>query len=339
MHVQIVGGAGKVGQRLARHLTERGLRVTLAGRNLQALESVASEMGPGCGFRRLDLAEPAGWDRALEGVELAACCTDVAGAAFAQACFERGVHVVHITADHQLQQALESLDGLARERGAVGVLSVGLAPGLTNLLVQRAAAGLEGPLAADIGVLIGLGEAHGGEAVSWSVRRMLERRPVPSRRSHFGPGIGARRAWFMGFADQYVVPRTLSPLGVTQATTRLCYDPAPVTPLLFALADLWRWLRLPPTWLEAVAAKPLFGGDRWALAVEVTGTRETRRLALEGREEAAITAASAAEVIVHLAGATVSPGVCHAEQLEPSEPFIDALVRGRHAVLHTVEAA
>jgi len=75
---------------------------------------------------------------------------------------------VDVSASYAFLREVERLDALAREHRATGVLSVGLVPGLTNLLAKRCAQVLDSVRSLDISVLLGLGGAHGEAAVRWT---------------------------------------------------------------------------------------------------------------------------------------------------------------------------
>jgi saccharopine dehydrogenase-like NADP-dependent oxidoreductase len=79
----------------------------------------------------------------------------------ARVCLDRGNHYVDISASYALLWEVEKLDALAKRRGATAVLSVGLAPGLTNLLAKHCAQVLDELQSLDIFVMLGLGEAYG----------------------------------------------------------------------------------------------------------------------------------------------------------------------------------
>ena len=56
--------------------------------------------------------------------------------------------------------------------GSTAILSVGLSPGITNLLVREASTHLDQVEEANITVMLGLGEKHGKAAVEWTVDHM-----------------------------------------------------------------------------------------------------------------------------------------------------------------------
>lgn len=226
----------------------------------------------------------------------------------------------------------EALDGLARSSGGSAVMSVGFAPGLTNLMVRSAAVRLDHAEAARIGVLLGPGDAHGEAAILWTLRNagapdMRGARPV---RLRFGDDRGARLAYPFLFSDQDAVRRTL---GLLEATTSCpwaaSFSPGSRSVALPLLRDRPGAQRA----MAALLARLRVGPDRAALAVEVSGRRDGRpasvAMTCEDRGEAAITAQVAAFVIRRLLETEAPPGVHHIDEAVDAEAvFADLAIRG-----------
>lgn len=92
-------------------------------------------------------------------------CLDLRDTGFVQACIDHQVDYVDITADYSVIAGIEKLS----PAGSTVVLSVGLAPGLTNMLAKQGKQRLDTARLADIYVLLGLGEAHGRAAIEWTI--------------------------------------------------------------------------------------------------------------------------------------------------------------------------
>src|SRR5690606_19119363 len=102
------------------------------------------------------------------------------------------------------------------------VLSVGLAPGVTNLLAARAAIPFGRIDRIDLYVLLGLGDVHGTEAVRWMLETaarsftlqtpegpvMVEGLSDP-KATLFPKDYGHRITYRLDFSDQHVLRRTL----------------------------------------------------------------------------------------------------------------------------------
>lgn len=283
--IVVVGGYGAVGRTVCAELAGRFPgSVFAAGRNLGRAEVFSREMGGRVLPLRLDLTDPEDAACVLGGARVVVACAETGDAAFAREVLGRGIDYVDISASHVFLRRIEGLDALARQSGATAVLSVGLVPGLTNLLARHCADVLgEEPRGVDVSALLGLGEAHGKEGVRWVVENLDKRFEAPGvpgtvssledpKTTLFPGGFGRRTCYRFDFADQHVLTRTL---GAGRAATRLCFDSAAATRLLVLLKKAGalrvfghRGVREA---LVAVLGRLRFGSDGFAVVAEAEG--------------------------------------------------------------------
>ncbi|WP_240134466.1 saccharopine dehydrogenase family protein [Streptomyces sp. MUM 178J] len=324
--ILVAGGYGAVGAEVTRTLAEwfPG-RVAPGGRD----ESRARAHGG----VRLDVSDADGFRKALDDlgdIAVVVLCVEPADAAVARLCLERGIHLVDVGATRRLLDAVGDLHGLAVGTGATAVLSVGVAPGLTNLLARRVHDAVGGAERLDITVLLGSGERHGADALRWTVDGLAE--PAPARPTRTAlPGYGTRTAHPFPFSDQHTLRRTL---GVPEATTRLCLDSRPLTASLFALrrAGLLRGARRPrlQRLLTGLFSRVHIGGDGFAVRVDAHRGDRHAAQALTGREQSRVTGLTAAYVARGLLTEGVPAGVHHIEQLSVFADLPERL--GAHGV-------
>jgi len=343
--ILIVGGYGQVGRSIAERLAP-GFpgRVTIAGRNQHKANTVAAEVGHGSQGRGMDIFAPdAG--RALDDVALVLVCLDQTDTQFAAQCLSRGIHYVDISADHTFLSRIDALDGLAQTNSATGVLSVGTAPGLTNLLAARAKQKMARLDRIDILLEIGLGDRHGRAAVEWmfdnldasyDIRENGAARRVRSLGESMAlalPGQSKRRAAYrFNFSDQHVLGRTL---GVASVSTWVRFDNR-LSTWLFAVssrAGLGRLLRR-KFWRKLgvwLFMNVHIGSDICGVAVQARGQTESGAeeltIGIVGRREALMTAIIAAETVRQVLTANPGPGVFHSEEVIALDPVIAALKR------------
>lgn len=323
--VLIVGGYGHVGKLIARELIGRAhAAVRLAGRALEKAQGAASALG--CEAAVLDLDKPETWE-AVSEAEIVIVCIDARDGTFAGHVLSKGKLYIDITASYSIIEAVEALQGMSQAWGGTAVLSVGFAPGLTNLLTKAASERLDGAESARIGVVLGLGDAHGEAAILWTLINASE----PSRLSREPTRIRipadskALLAYPFPFADQFVLSRTLG----LKAETVLSLGNDVFTWLAFRVAPLLRGRPRAQRAIAAFLSRIRVGSDRAALFVEVYGGRAGKKasvaVACEGRREAAITAQVAALVAEHLLGSEIPNGVHHIEQVMNSDQVFAAL--------------
>ncbi len=336
--IVVLGGYGAVGRVVASRLgREHPGKVYVAGRSRQAAEAFAKSSGGAVLPLALDAGDPQQLAAVLDGARVVVECVGRDDVALARACLERGVHYVDISASALFLRQVEQLDPLARERGAAAILSVGLAPGLTNLLARYAVERLGTADALDIGILLGLGDAHGAAAIRWTLERLVEpftlwqdgvAIPVTSFdtavRLRFPDRYGWRRAFRFDFADQHILPRTL---GVPRVATWLCFDSAAATAAVALLrrTGALRALKLASVRerLAALLARVHIGSDGFAIGVTARrGATPPYSCGLSGRRQSHATGIVAALVAEELYLTGGAPGVFHIEQrFSPDEVF------------------
>lgn len=358
----LVGGYGQVGQEVAGVLAPRYPgRVVLAGRTLATARAAAATIGHGTRAAQLDADNLHQADALLSDAALVLACAGHTRPALAEASFRAGAHYADVTADSTLIAGIEALDPLARRHGATTVLSVGLAPGLTNLLAAAAAAGLDSVHRVDLLVRLGIGDTHGPAALGWTldalngefdvpepsgsrrVRPFTERRRflLPDALPAAAPGYRPGRhrpvvGHLFDFPEQRTLPRTL---GVPAAVSWLALDPPLVGTALAVAArsGVARLLTHPRARRLALAAlsRTHIGTDTAGAAATATGLRAGApaelTLAVSGRSEATITAHVAALIAEQLLTHGIAPGVHHLEQVTTAADVLTAL-RSRAAL-------
>lgn len=336
--VLIVGGYGNVGRRIARLLADRlGERLFISGRHASRAARFAKTLGGGVRSRTINLELPDTYAPALADVVLVIMCLDTEDLKFAHACIAEGVHYVDITASHEVIERLGFMNDLACAHSSTIVTSVGLAPGLTNLLAKHSAQATDARRL-DIHVLFGLGDRHGKAALEWMVDRLHRPFEISTmqgtrvvrafeERSHaqFPPPFGERTTYGFDFSDQHTLPETLAVPSVSTWTT---YDKAWVARLLSRLAimGVLRWTRyrfVRHCWVLILGALRC-GSDRFAVSVEATDAANERhkiRLTASGTQEAHATAVVAAETAMRVLTSGSPAGVFQLDQLYDLSDF------------------
>ncbi|MFD1937605.1 MULTISPECIES: saccharopine dehydrogenase family protein [Nonomuraea] len=316
--VLILGGYGAVGREAATALVGHlpGTRVVLAGRDPGRARPVR-----GTTVMRVDAADPADLARALDGVDAVLMCAELDNPRVARACLERGVHYLDVSATHHVLAGIEDLDDVARKRDAKAVLSVGLVPGVTNLLA-RYCVERSGARKVRIGALLGAGERHGPAAVAWTLDGLG--RLEGSWPMRFPAPYGRRTVHRFPFSDQYTLPQTL---GLASAETGLCLDSRLSTALLAAarrpaVARLLGRPKVRDLLLTAMSRVHL-GSDGFAVTVRSGSVQAS----LGGRGQSRATGLVAAMLVARLPA--MAPGVGHVDQLVDPVPFLTELAAGR----------
>ncbi|MFC3799214.1 saccharopine dehydrogenase family protein [Cohnella sp. GCM10012308] len=332
-YIVIIGGYGHVGQTICRELGELYPgKVYAAGRSLARAEAFAHSTGGRVRPLQVELSK--GFDPGFASrIKLVVMCLDQTDTAFVRYCLENNIRYVDVSANGSFLTQAEGLHAVAGANRATAVLSVGLAPGLTNLLSLSAKNTMDKLDQLDISIMLGLGDRHGKAAIEWTIDNLVTRYRVTKEgeavevasltdpvTTSFGDRLGRRKAYRFNFSDQHVLPRTL---GVPTVSTRLCFDSAAATGLLAwsRRMGLFRVLRVPFARNTAVRlfGAMRFGQDLYAVKVDARGKKDGQQAlaeyVLQGNEEARITAKVAAAVAERVYTAELPHGVYHIEQL------------------------
>lgn len=345
--ILVVGGYGQVGRVVSRMLaTHRPGAVVAAGRSYEKAAAFATQTGGAVRPRRLDLDVPDELDAALDSVRLVVSCVERPNDTLPRAALKRGIGYVEVGASLDALQRTLALNEIAIRTNAPAIASMGLVPGLSNILAADLARRLGRRIKqVDVFVMLGLGDTHGVDATRWLLERMDAPFAVPTpdglRCVHplsepvavrFPGEQRSRVTYRFDFADQHVLPETV---GTAGASTRICFDSRFVTRLFGAVPRLGLARivsKLPP----AVVARALdwlpFGSDGYALLVVAEGRDGTvLRSGVTGQKEAWATGVLTAAAAEALLADQVPAGVHHVEEVLRLDQVRD---RAEHAGIH-----
>jgi hypothetical protein len=283
----------------------------------------------------VDVATPSSVRRAVADGDVVVNCTGRDDPRLGQVAIDAAAHYVDISATSSHLDQLGALHDTAVTRDSTVLLSVGLAPGLTNLLAADVHRRETDDRPIDITVLLGLGDDYGAAARGWSLGRVATTfvDPVDGRvignfsggsRVALPGGFGTRRAYRFDLADQYTLTRDLA----RPVRSRIAFDPATAT-ILAALAS-----GVPP--LGRLAARLTnrlpalrLGTSWWAVRVERQGGPAHWAIG-DGQSDA--TAAVTAVAVDAVMGGGVPPGAHHLHQVLT---LADARQQLQEAGVHT----
>lgn len=320
----------------------------VAGRSLERARAFCQTHGPRTTAVALGDGDLPAIEVLPHRITVVVNCVEEASLRIAPQCRAAGIHYVDVSATASVLDAVRARWAAGELQRSSAVLSVGVAPGLTNLLVRQACDRL-GPLRhADITVLLGAGEVHGLAAIRWTldrlgaaftlqtpagpraVRAFRESRPV-----RLAAPYGRRTAYRFDFSEQHTLPRTLA---LQSAATWLCFDSRLVTQIFAWMARLRVRQWLPPDGLAKslawAATHVPIGGSGFMVQVDALSRAGDRASwAVAGDGEAACTAAVAAWVARTLLDGRLAPGAHHIEEVLT----LDDVLAGCTSVLRRVE--
>ncbi|MGW8956710.1 saccharopine dehydrogenase family protein [Paenibacillus sp. NPDC055715] len=331
-NIIIIGGYGHVGKILCTELSEMFPgKVFAAGRSMERATEFSKQSGGKVLPLQLNIHEPIA-PSILKQAKIVIMCLDQENTDLVRACLHHGVHYMDITANAAFLSQVERYHQEARAYQATALLSVGLAPGLTNLLALQATQLMDQTDELNISLMLGLGDKHGQAAIEWTVDQihtdlevMEQGRPVirksfsDGRVADFGAGVGRHRAYRFPFSDQQTLPHTL---GIPTVSTRLCFDSRLTTRLLAGLrtTGISGLLQRPSVRNSVVRSfsKLHLGGNAVAVKVDARGTLHGKvtkvECQLRGHHQSDLTAKAAVFAVLALYRSELPHGVFHMEQ-------------------------
>ncbi|PZT54219.1 saccharopine dehydrogenase family protein [Paenibacillus silvae] len=351
--IWVIGGYGQVGQMICKQLAHAFPgKVWAAGTRRERAEQFSRQTGGAVKPLQLDITKPVD-SFMLRNVKLVIMCVDQHDTRFVESCAKAGTDYMDISAKLDFLTQVERLHPLLHSSGSTAILSVGLSPGITNLLVREAATHMDQMQEADITIMLGLGEKHGKAAIEWTVDQMnttfdvMQNGQLARVQSlsggkwiDFGEKLGRRMAYRFPFSDQQAVARTLN---IPNVSTRMCLDSRWITRALSVsrraglLTFLrWKWIRNAA--VKAFAWMP--GGEpMFAVKVDATGLKNGKHIHVEqrimGKKEAVITAEVAAAVAKRVYAVPQQAGVYHVEQCFTLQNIQDELAEQLKVVTKT----
>ncbi len=341
--ILIVGGYGAVGRVISKELANLfPSQVIIAGRNFQKAKEFSTTLNTQARPLALDITSVDNIDQRLDGVSLVIMCIDQTSTKFVSQCINKGIHYIDITANYNFLSKIESLDDEARNHNSTVILSVGLAPGITNLLAKQCKARIHDAKYADIYIMLGLGERHGEAAFRWAfedlndtffIREDGEKKKVRSftdgKQTILPNNIGKRTAYRSNFSDQHVLPKTLN---FDSVSTRICFDSAIITGLYAlmrktGLSKLLKFRIIQDFMIKLFQTFP-FGSDQFILKAEAGYNRRQGVLyecSIHGNGEGENTGMVAAKVAEKLYTSSFPSGVFQIEELFEPIKFFDSL--------------
>jgi saccharopine dehydrogenase-like NADP-dependent oxidoreductase len=341
--IVVVGGYGQVGQVICNCLGNLFPgKVFAAGRSFEKAKQFASTTYGKVLPLQMDADDSQSVDL-LEEVTLVVMCLDQENTRFVEKCFEHKIHYIDISASHNFLSKVRKLGNNERALQSTSVLSVGLAPGLTNMLVKQSAKVLDEVHSADIFLMLGLGEQHGKAAIEWMVDNInvdfsvVEeglKKQVKSfedgKKTEFPGKLGRRMAYRFNFSDQHALPDTLD---IQTISTRICFDSAVITNLIALLKKLgvYRFLQYQVfrQFMINLFLKFHWGTEIYVAKVSAVGLNNNQTVCYEcsivGQKEFYITGKIAAFVAKNIYSKKYQPGVFHMEELFQPMELIDDL--------------
>lgn len=331
-NILIVGGYGKVGRIISEQLALLfPYKVTVAGRDFNKATSLAKQLEDRVRPLYLDIQHTFDSD-ILSNTKLVIMCIDQKNTDFVELCIARGIHYIDITANQDTIAQIELLDEQATQNNVAIALSIGLAPGISNLLAQHSINTLREVDTLDLFILLGTGEKHGEAAFRWTFDNIhssyvlatpTERKVIHSFTQPLKTALLGKRTFYtFNFSDQHTLLKTTV---ANQVITRMAFD----SKLLTSFVALLKKIGLTKIFTSKKVQQGLLylferiniGTDIFAVKATVENKqKEKYTCCITGNGEGKVTAYVAVEIARYLLKTNATSGVRHIHQIVTDIP-------------------
>ena len=310
--IMIVGGHGQVGQYISRALN--GENLVLAGRSQEKIEAYLKTSHMNAEIRVLDIHKP-DW-ALLEDIRALIVCVDQTDTKLIEYCNKNEMAYMDVTANSDFIQKVYELN---IDRASI-VLGIGLAPGITNLLAHELTKKLTPPAEVRLHVVLGMGDKHGDEAISWTLKQFTS--PYTHKKYNqlkplsMASSIRYKKkqlpTYNFNFVDQHMLNRNREDMIYT---TYFGFDVAFLSRFLHVMQKanimgVFKWPFI-QSGIRTMMKKPFMGSDMFMAAAEAQG----KTIKVVGKDEAKFTGLVAAEVAKVLATTKLRPGLLGIEDV------------------------
>ena len=335
--ILIVGGYGQVGKYVTLELIQKFPdKIIVAGRDLNKANSFAKEYDNSFETIKLDIYELENIATSLNGIKVVIMCLSPKNNDFAKYCIENGIHYIDISPSNDIVKNIEQFGKEAGNKKSTCVLGVGLAPGLSNLLVKNLYQKMDILHEVNISLMLGIGETHGNDGINWLldniqsdffVRNKKTKPFTKGKKVIFIKNLGKRKAYPFNLADQFIIPKTLK---IENVSSYFCYDSRIVTIYvsllkhmgIFGLLKYRSIYKIISTFFSVtlhIIQKLKLGSDVYSIKVDAVGIKQNKRFicnaGIIGNNNSLLTAKIASFVAVKLYMENNSFGVFYLEEL------------------------
>ncbi|MDL4842124.1 saccharopine dehydrogenase family protein [Aquibacillus rhizosphaerae] len=350
-NILVIGGYGQVGSVICKTLSHiYPEKIIAAGRNFEKAKNFSLSMNGKILPLAIDIYNLDVTHEVFKKTKLVIMCLDQKDTSFVEKCIQNKVDYIDISPSYNILSKIESLNTKALESQTTLILGVGLAPGLSNLLVKKIIPQFDKVIKTDIYLMLGIGEKHGNDGVEWllnninnkySIFENGEIRKVGSftegKDVELPKKYGKRKAYRFDLADQYIVSKTLE---LENVSSRFFYDSAFITNELVILKKLGVFKLLNYKFFKKLFAKIFvgalhifdwlkIGSNDYLIKAEVFGEISGEEVTIEsvllGSNNTEITGNVASIIGNKLIQNKYSPGVHYTEQLFDLDEILSKL--------------
>lgn len=346
--ILIIGGYGTVGSLVSIQLANRfPEKIVIAGRNKVKAEAFIDEHGLAARGIYLDIENGHFQEIDFEELHTVVNCLETYNISFLLECINLDINYVEIGASYDTHKRFFEIADYINNSNSLVVPSVGLVPGLSNVMAYHAAKRLDIVEEIHNYVMLGLGESHGVDSIRWMLGKANSSFEIKTKTGKvFVKGFThpksvlllnedkKRTFYLFDFSDHHTIPLFINTKAID---TRIAFDSRIVTKLVYLLqkTGALKWYtRLDPTKFKKALDFISLGSNQYALQIEIKGTDKQKKpiklkYLVNGANEALATASVTSFIAELLYTNNTLKGLKHIEQICDLQELTEYLKKHR----------
>jgi len=327
--VMVIGGYGKVGRLIVRELIQTGYQMIIAGRDLEKARQYAAEFQQAEGIA-FDATEDiaTSFQSVEQPIDAVIVAVELNSYQLARYCLQNAICYLDLTPS---LSRIKTIKELEVSSDAIGLVSIGLSPGLTNLLIKQLQE--EGNITrVEMHLELGYGETTGYNSFLWSFSNLnanctyyeegkLQNSTcfAENKQYQFLSRNTPRRVYRFNFPEQITLRETLQ---IPSLSYWLCYESAINTNILARMRWIFRSKRIQNIMARYYSWRA-DGIDTFRFSVAYTLEDQTKQIEINGLDQGRMTAlivARATKILLNRRD-QYPAGVYHIEELMTLEDF------------------
>ena len=283
--ILIIGGYGVVGSIVSRQLALRyPSKIIVAGRNKEKAENFLQKKGLNAKAIFLDVEKEKFDNVNFDEIHTVVNCIETMSVSIILECIQFNINYTEVGASFKVHKRFFEISDYINNANCLVIPSVGLVPGLSNIMAFNAAKEFAEIDAIHTYVMLGLGESHGFDSIRW----MLEKANSNFKIKTKDGGVSVkgfthpkstrllneqkpRTFYLFDFSDHHAIPLLVDTKAID---TRIGFDSKVVT-YLFSLLQkvgVLKWFKnIGPKRFKKVLDFIRMGSERFGLQIEING--------------------------------------------------------------------
>lgn len=283
--ILIIGGYGTVGSIVSRQLAlQYPSKIIVRGRNKDKAQMLIEQNGLNAKAIYLDVEKERLKEVDFNEIHTAVSCIETMNISFILECLQFNINYTEVGASFKAHKRFFELSDYIDNADCLVIPSVGLVPGLSNILAFNGAKQFAEIDEIHTYVILGLGESHGVDSVRWMLEKANSSFKIKTKKGSVGvKGFTHPRStrllneqrertfYLFDFSDHHAIPLLVDTKAID---TRIGFDSKVITYLfyLFQKIGVLKWFKnISPKRFKKVLDFIRIGSERFGLQIEING--------------------------------------------------------------------